>query len=314
MPSKRLGNRKSIDGAHSARRRTRSRPGWHAERVSIPVLASRFAEREDAPSVQVFCPGYESGSWREEAFVQDVFDRHLTSFALTYSELKQVDFEIAAPALRKAAKSVYATDKYKKRGEFGELLLHAVLRDFYGAEPAIAKIYYKTAANETVKGFDGVHIVPSGDDIELWLGEAKFYKDAAAAVREALASLREHVQADFLRQEFVAITNHLDKDWTHADAVRTALAPGRSLDEVVTSLVVPVCLTYDSAAVSANDSHLTTAYIDAVTAEALDARARFAAGIDFALDVRVVLVLLPLKSKDSLVGLMHAKLLAWQAI
>lgn len=282
--------------------------------MSLPVLARRFAEGVHKPSVEVFCPGYESGSWREDAFVQDVFDRHLTSFALTYSELKKVDFEVAAPALRKAAKSVYATDKYKKRGEFGELLLHAVLRDFFAAEPAVVKIYYKTAANDTVKGFDGVHVVQNGDDIELWLGEAKFYTDVAAAVRDALASLRGHVQADFLRQEFVAITNHLDGEWEHADAVREALAPGRSLDEVVTSLVIPVCMTYDSDAVSGHESHLIPAYTDALANEAVDARAKFAAGIDFALDVRIVLILLPLESKESLVASMHTKLQAWQAI
>lgn len=278
--------------------------------MSITVLVRRFAEYDEKPTVEVFCPGYEMGVWREEAFVQDVFDRHLTSFALTYSELKAVNFEVAAPAVRKAAKSVYNTDKYRLRGEFGELLLHAVLRDFYAAEAAIAKIYYKTAANDTVKGFGGLHVVANGGEIELWLGEAKFYKEIGGAIHDALASLREHIEAGFLRQEFVVITNQLDKDWRYAAAVQEKIGTGRSLDDIVSSLVVPVCLTYDSDAVGNNDSHIKPEYTDALAAEAVAARAKFAAGIDFALDVRVV----PLKSKDSLVKLMHAKLQAWQAI
>ena len=281
--------------------------------MPISVLAKRFSEGSAAPVVEVFCPGYEQGVWREEALVQDVFDRHLPSFALSYSELNGVTAEVAASALRKAASAVYDTDKYGKRGEFGELLLHAVLRDFYGADIVVSKIYYKSAANDTVKGFDGVHFVPNGSDIELWLGEAKFYSNLSAAVRDAVASLREHVQADFLRSEFFVITNYLDKDWPYVTPIRDKLAPSHSLDDIVSSLVIPVCLTYDSTAIGAH-TQLTDGYISALADEAISAREKFAKEINFALDIRITLILLPLKSKESLVKRMHEKLRIWQGI
>ena len=45
--------------------------------------------------------------------------------------------------LAEAAKTVYTTEKYKKRGEFGELILHLILRDFFETVPLLSKIYFK---------------------------------------------------------------------------------------------------------------------------------------------------------------------------
>ena len=91
--------------------------------------------------------------------VADYLFDWLLEFSLKYSELQNVNYLTAAQMLRNAAKTVYTTDKYGKRGEFGELLLHAFIRQAFDSEPAVSKIYYKTANNETVKGFDAVHIV-----------------------------------------------------------------------------------------------------------------------------------------------------------
>ncbi len=53
---------------------------------------------------------------------------------------------------KKAAQIVYNTTKYGSRGEFGETLLHIAIRQIYQTIPAVSKIYYKSAVNETVKG------------------------------------------------------------------------------------------------------------------------------------------------------------------
>lgn len=278
-----------------------------------PVLESRFVDESCTPSVELFCPGYELGSWREDALVGDVFDRHLTSFALNFSEFGGIDGELAAGAIRRAAKAVYATDKYKLRGEFGELLMHAVLRDFYGAEPAVSKIFYKDSANDVVKGFDGVHLVATDEAAELWLGEAKFYSDSTAAVADALASLQAHVAADFLRAEFIAITNKLDPAWPQADSVRAMLASARSLDEIVKSLVIPVFLTYESKGVQSSTA-VDEQYMSLLADEARAIQAKFVGGMQLPINVRIVMILLPLASKLSLVTKLDAKLKHWQAI
>lgn len=108
--------------------------------------------------------------------------------------------------IRRAAKVVYDTKKFKKRGEFGELLLHAIVRQVHKSIPAISKIYYKTANTDTVKGFDAVHVVGPPNHMELWLGEAKFYNDIGGAIRDVVTELETHLGTDYLRAEFNLIT------------------------------------------------------------------------------------------------------------
>lgn len=62
-------------------------------------------------------------------------------------------------ALIKSSKLVYESEKYMKRGEFGEVFLHMAIRQLYSTVPLISKLYWKSGLNETVKGFDSVHVV-----------------------------------------------------------------------------------------------------------------------------------------------------------
>ena len=122
--------------------------------------------------------------------------------------------------IKKAAVTVYTTEKYKKRGEFGELLLHALIREVFNSQPAISKLYFKTSTNETVKGFDAVHVVANDDGLELWLGEVKFYEDIHQAIYAVIPELQSHTDGDWLRREFILIDSKIDPKWQHADALK----------------------------------------------------------------------------------------------
>ena len=273
-----------------------------------PVLQIRVQDVKLSPSLTVLCAGFEQKDWRAVALTDDLFQRHLTSFALSYGEYISITGETAAKSLKRAAQVVYATDKYRRRGEFGELLLHAALVDFFGATPAVSKIFYKDSDNDTVKGFDSVHLVNTDDGIEVWLGEAKFYADLTDAIREAAKSIEEHLKRDFLRREFVAITNKVDHDWPHAAQFMDALDDATSLDEIAQTLVVPVLLTYESPASYAATSH-DAAYVTALEAEASAAWSKFVEyELDTKLQVRLQLILVPLQNKERLLNLMHQKL------
>ncbi|MCS5504255.1 DUF1837 domain-containing protein [Curtobacterium flaccumfaciens] len=245
--------------------------------------------------------------------VEDTFDRHLLSFALAYSDLAAVSGSTALTSIRDAARSVYASDKYKKRGEFGELLMHGALVDFFGAETAVSKIFYKDSANDTVKGFDGVHLVDGPDGVELWFGEAKFYSDAASAIDSAVHSLKEHLDADFLRQEFMLIARKVDSDWPRAQEFKSLLARTRSLDDIVAQIVMPIFVTYDSLAVNSN-AKITDAYKAQLVSEAQVVLDRLEAKLDKPLLIDVRLILVPLASKDAFVRLLHKKLKHLQGV
>lgn len=281
--------------------------------MTQPVLQVRVQLYEPMPALTTLCPGYELKAWRAADLVQDVFHRHLASFALSYTEFESIKGDTAARSLSRAAQIVYTTDKYAKRGEFGELFLHAVARDFFNAQPAISKIYYKDSANNTVKGFDCVHVVAVGDAIEIWLGEVKFYTNLRAAIRDVVAELHEHCEALFLKREFVAITNKLDLDWPHSQTVAQLLDSANSLDEIVGSLVVPVLLTYDSEAV-ANHHVVGPEYITSLRTEGEVARDSFIEKFNPPFDITIQLILMPLKNKQQLATMMHEKLQTWQQI
>jgi hypothetical protein len=281
--------------------------------VATPLLEVRVHLGTTPPLLTAYCANFEDGEWRMRGLVDDVFYRHLLSFALSYTSHDRVDGDSAPKAISRAAQSVYNTDKYKSRGEFGELFLHAILRDFYGAHPAVSKIYFKDSDNDTVKGFDSVHLVHADDQVELWLGEVKFYADLSDAIGSVCEELETHLRKKYLRREFVAITSKLDERWPDAGLVEEMLDDNKTLDKIVDSLVIPVLLTYESTAVNAHDV-LTESYIDELTVECEAALKRFGSKIKHKRRVRIELILLPIKNKKELVDYMHEKLVHWQAI
>src|SRR5688500_4132024 len=130
-----------------------------------PFLVVRVHDAGIMPTLCGLCAGYERGEWRDKQLAEHLVE-WLPEFALTASELKTIDGGNAVSLLRRAAQVVYQSAKFKNRGEFGELLLHAAVRQVHNSIPAISKIYYKTAVNDTVKGFDAVHVVESAGDLE----------------------------------------------------------------------------------------------------------------------------------------------------
>lgn len=91
-------------------------------------MAAQFfnvvVHREDANrDLNGLCAGFEMKSWRKEQLVDYLMD-YIPEFALTYSELESIDARDIRRMLRNAARAIYNSEKYKNRGEFGELLLH----------------------------------------------------------------------------------------------------------------------------------------------------------------------------------------------
>jgi hypothetical protein len=251
------------------------------------------------------CAGYEGGRWRAEQLAGNLM-YWLPEFALKHSERAAIGDHNMVELLARAARSTYKSPKYQKRGELGELLLHAVVREVFDTIPAIAKLFYKDGPNDTVKGFDLVHVVATPTDLELWLGEVKFYSDIAAAIRDVVAELHAHVERDYLRGEFAAITNKIDDAWPHAEKLKKLLDETTSLDQVFSCTCVPVLLTYDSPTVSGH-RELCDAYRTAFEAEVFKHAETFASK-SLPTNVRIELLLVPLGSKADLVKSFDEKL------
>jgi hypothetical protein len=256
------------------------------------------------------CGGYELKEWRYEKFANWLFEEHLLDFALTYEDLQKINSTNALKRVKVAAKNVFQSSNLN-RGEFGELLLHGIIKETHDTIPAVSKIYFKDGPNETVKGFDAVHIVATDSGLELWLGEVKFYNDFKRAVRDVVPEIEAHFQQKYLEKEFAAITNKIDKSFPHYDKLVKLLDPNTSLDDVFKCICVPVLITYDSDLV-AKHREFCQAYVDEILPELEAQHKYFISKINC--PVKIQLFLLPLEDKTKLSQTLLNKLVAWQSI
>ncbi len=236
----------------------------------------------------------------------------MPEFALSWQERQNFSDKTAVELLRRASKIIYQTEKYQKRGEFGELILLAVLEELFNTIPAIAKIYYKSSVNETVKGFDAVHVVVVDGTLELWLGEVKFYSDIKKAIYDVVKELSAHSSNGYLRNEFAFISNKIDKSWDHSENLLKLLDPNTSLDEVFDRTCIPVLLTYDSS-ITGEYENLKEKYRQIIEAELRKYNDTFLKS-NLPKDLKIHLILLPLKSKIELVDRLQKRLEAWQSM
>lgn len=196
------------------------------------------------------CAGFQMGKWRLEPL-----SRHLLSwlpFVALGPDEEPPHVGDWEPWVRAAAFRLFdkATDP-SLRGEIGELLLHIICRQQFGTYPTLCKLFYKSATNAVVHGFDLVHTKydASSDALELWLGEAKFYRDGKQAVREAITSITAHLDEGFLEQEKMLIGRLIDAKTPGIHKLKALFDDATSLDEIVGHMVVPTLICYDSPSV-----------------------------------------------------------------
>jgi hypothetical protein len=262
------------------------------------------------PSLVALCAGYEAGEWRSTQFADHILE-WLPEFALSYSERRSLKANSAVRLIRATSRSIYSSNKFKNRGEFGELLLHIAIRQVFATIPAISKIYYKDSTNETVKGFDAVHIIASDSSLELWLGESKLYSRISQAISDVVEELHIHSGNSYLRSEFAAIVNKIDPKWPYAERLAKLLDPNTSLDSIFDAACFPVLLTYDSETVNSYD-RICQEYAEAFAEEVGKNYDAFCAKV--LPPIRIHLFLLPLKSKKELVEKLDSGLRKWQNI
>lgn len=274
-----------------------------------PFLEVRVKDASLDPSLMAVCAGYECGEWRERQLCKHIV-KWLPEFALKYSEYSTISGANAVEKIINAAKSIYETEKFKSRGEFGEILLHIILRQEFNTFPAISKYYFKDSRNETVKGFDAVHVVKKNGSLELWLGEVKFYKEISGAISAVIQELEEHTSRNYLRDEFIAITNKLDSSWPLAEEFKELISQNRSLDQIFDDICIPVMLSYDSNVIN-DHNRVTDEFITKLEAEVKINYTRFCDRNPLK-TLKVHLILFPLKSKEDFQISLNETLKKWQ--
>lgn len=261
----------------------------------------------------------------------------IQEFAFGFHEDTQTDNTETLSKLTDAAKSIYKIDsfqkvkdiydnngtidddledKYLRRGEFGELILHLLLRDFYKTIPLLSKIYFKDSLGHAVHGFDSVHI--QEETQTLWLGESKIYTDGKRGVKELVNDIKEHFKSDYLNSEFILISKklkHLD-NIPQKDYWLDLLTDSRTLKERLTTINIPLLCTYQCDLFSIHDDETKQEFIDAYVNEMNEIKNYFDGKNDHPLkaNLNIILILFPVQNKTELVKAMHNKISLLQTL
>ncbi|MBP8083138.1 MAG: DUF1837 domain-containing protein [Spirochaetes bacterium] len=237
--------------------------------------------------------------------------------------------------------------KYADRGEFGELILHLLLRDFLRTQPLVSKIFAKDSPGIPAHGFDSVHIGNSISDKSkksLFLGESKLKISGEDGIRELLEDIKKHFVKDFLttpagefilignkKRNFIPLDEYVDlntkkeyekyiEDRKYWFEKIDNLQNGESLQKLFESVTIPLLCTYSSK-VFENHSSVETDEFRKEYREEVDKlknlldvglkkiRDEFKdSGDPISTNLNIVLMLFPVLCKKELVKRLHSKL------
>jgi hypothetical protein len=132
--------------------------------LPTPFLTIRVHDLTASPSLTAVCAGYEDGAWRAAGLARHLLD-WVPDFALRTDERSSFNSGTAQEQIRRAMRTVFGDGPIARRGEPAEILLHIICRQVFKSNTVINKVFFKTAGNDVVKGFDGIHIVHAPDGL-----------------------------------------------------------------------------------------------------------------------------------------------------
>lgn len=262
----------------------------------------------------------------------------IPEFAFGFHDGTQTDNTELISKVSDAARSIYKIDEFQKvkdiylkgsyikdddlaqaylrRGEFGELILHVILRDYYSTIPLLSKIFFKDSYGHTVHGFDAVHIEPNSKT--LWLGESKLYIDGKRGVSALIQDIKDHILRDYLHDEFTLVSKKVKifDNIPEKEHWLNILDSSTTLSEQLNSITIPLLCTYSSDNFSKYDNEALQEFIDEYEKEVRNLKDYFDKNNDHPLktDINTILLLFPVKCKMELVKKLHYKLSLLQEV
>lgn len=207
-------------------------------------------------------------------------------------------------------------DRYLRKGEFGELILHVLLRDFKNTIPLISKIYFRDSFGTAVHGFDAIHIQP--ETKTLWLGESKIYKDGKLGIKALIQDIQEHIQSDYMESEFAIVSRKvkLFEDIPERQYWINLMDKTTKLKEQLDNIVIPLLCTYESKNFSKYNDEGLQEFIDEYEKEVRGLKQYFDDNNTHKLKnrLKIILLLFPVQSKKGLVSGMHKNLSLLQSV
>jgi hypothetical protein len=277
---------------------------------------SRYMLEEFAKVVIDVIPEYVFAQYRnEEISSLNAVDK-LREAAHSIYKIKEFDLMRCYYVLGDLqAKQELDKSSFKNRGEFGELILHLLLRDFKGTIPLVSKVYFKDSSGVPAHGFDIVHISPN--EKVLWLGESKFYSDGKQGIRELLIDLENHFKKEFLDEQFIIIKKNLEcNEIPQRQQWICELSNCNKLGDKLNMINIPMLCTYENDIYEKFDDLKEQDAVDYHELNVRELKKYFDDKNTHPLKSRlnVILFLFPVKNKKELITLLHEKLWHMQSM
>lgn len=285
--------------------------------INITIMTRPFkselvvGEQINTSGLRAYHIGFDQKKFRLGPLV-DVIRSVIPEFSLGYIANQNIDSASIIDKLKEAAETVFTTDKYQKRGEFGELILHFLLRDFHNTIPLVSKIWFKDSLNVAVHGFDGVQVSDIGGQKKLWLGESKLYKSGKDGIKDLIKDIKKHVNADYIRSEFSLITRKIPDNFPDLEHWRQLMHKQQKLDVIFSSIVIPMVCTYTSDVFKKHNEE-TPLFLKDFNAECLELHNEFTQKMPKT-NIEIILLLLPVENKDELNKEIYERLKKMQGI
>jgi len=270
----------------------------------IPSMAAFFSELltldETALKRTLFAYDveYDGSMWRKDDLIRHLLD-WLPEVALPASVLAGFNHLSASRLPGRALKEIDNRGGVDMPQLVAALMLHAVLRVHFHAEPIACRIFFSVGG--TIRATSAHILQLSGRD-EIWLGRSRLVAAGshAGVIDDVLAELRTALTRDVLKDERDIIIQLREPRHMRADSLDAILTSTSKTSDLLKVVRLPILVAYDSATLGAGFDE---DYVEGLKVEVQDEYERIKARMGAELnDVEVSLFLIPVECAATLAG------------
>lgn len=186
---------------------------------------------------------YEAGIYKDDKIIR-IVDSYICEFALSAEEIAMwINHVEAWERIYSYADShIEWASKKIKAWMFGEAIMFCLLKDYFPeAKKLVTKIRLRSTNKSEVHWFDCAHYELNDWKLRLRLWEAKFYESFSWALSAAYESLKEHLNIDKIRDEFVFLSPNLESNKEENRIIRNFM------EGPITNIeyIIPIFLSYN---------------------------------------------------------------------
>lgn len=257
---------------------------------------ARIDEVEIKRALYAFDVEYDDEKWRRGELIEHLIDwlPEMTLPASTLASFNHLTARRLPVAALKALERHGAVDMPQV---VAALMLHAILRHHFEAEPIACRIFFRIAGGMRSTS---AHIVQKPEGDEIWLGRSKLItaETYREVVDEVLGELRTALNRDVLVEERDIIVQLREPHHLRADRLGPVLDSMAKTLDLLRVLRLPVLIAYDSATLSPG---FDPGYVERLREEVDVEYARIKTQLGHELDrVEVAMFLVPVECADTL--------------